>query len=115
MRRQQFSDDAPVGLAAEDVIVEVAGHAEAFLHRLAFGFAPDAAADEQRAVNIEKDETGHAPPSPNPFPPSLWWASHKEGRGATRQTLESRVIAYSKPSMAMKEASAAPSRNFIAA
>ena len=56
MRRQQFGDDAPIGLAAEDMIVEVAGLAEALEHGLALGFAADAAADEQRAVYIEEDK-----------------------------------------------------------
>ena len=66
--RQQISQDTPIGLAAEDMAVQVAGPAEAFQHGAAFGFAPDAAADQQGAVYIEEDDVFHAP-APKPPPP----------------------------------------------
>ena len=94
MRRQQIRQDAPVGLAAEDVTIEVAGSAETLLHAAALRLTPDAAADQQGAVNIEEDDSFHS--------------------AMPCFALRKRII-YSLPSMTIKEASAAPARTLIAA
>ena len=59
-RRQKIRQNAPIGHAAEDMIVQIANGAEMLQHGAAFGFASDAAADQQRAVNIEQYQL-HSP------------------------------------------------------